>query len=354
MNPKTWLKSSSYLVLTAVFGMLFVQCDILGSGGSGSTEGGLTLTGSTPYVIQGNMIISTYVDTFYYCREVGLLEVTRDTFVDSQPYVLQGNTLSYTVAESLFTRDSMGYPVGNARAIVGHKIDYTRVGNGTSLQGTWKFMGYSYSVLSGALTSTDSTNQNSSWLQYIYKAIFTYYGAFELQFTATDILYYSGMQWAKFFLDDWDGTVQGFSLSDPKGADSAHYNISVSQVNQHTVQLKGNTTGEVVTLTFTDGDFPVFGFDSPVFGSDVGGFGSDVGTYASNNPQHKTHYFDSKEIPICLSDIDTSYYWINRFYTDNRKPSVMAKSTALAKQSLTSPLNREKNRHTPFLFRYSP
>ena len=335
MNTKLWLKSFGYLIAVAAVGTLFIQCIFFQSSTEPNGAGGLTLVSSHSYVtIGGNKIIDTIVDTSYGCQG-SLLQVYKDTSIDSQSYDLQGNTLSYLRDESLFTYDpiTMSYSA-SAHAVVQFKQGFTRVGSGSGLQGRWKFTEYSYSVLSGALTSADSGYVTLSDEAGIIKG-FLYYGTLELQFTATDILGYYDYQSAKSFLDDWNGTPYG-QAPDSLKAIGALYNIYVVKVDQYTVRLTGNVTHEVVTEY-------------------EGNDGTSITT--SNNPQHKVHRYNRNgnyDIPKCPYTADTSGDWIDPFYTDNLKQGVTAKAAVLSKSSASSLKTNAfwKRNSNPFLLRH--
>ncbi len=217
---------TALFVLSAVFSHF--SCITSGNIDAASPPAG-RLDGSATYIIKDSILILTSLPNthFYtYCDGNTLKSQKESSEVIT-------DTVQYLVSKNIFSISySKFYP--SSLANVKFTNTYNRQGGGTTLLGTWIFTHEDYVILNGSLDSADkiSADKSISLLnnKVLNGAIIT------IVFTATksDSYYLRAPIFAERFIMDFN---------------AAKFHGTVTKVDHNTVQLVGNISHEVVTIS---------------------------------------------------------------------------------------------------------
>ena len=226
------MRTAAALALAA---LAFTGCLFDGSGGG---QAGVSLEPvlALPYKVSGDMIITgVHIDTSHYCDGDSLVVDTSMQGPDTVRYSIAGGILSIVGPPD--TQEVSG-------AVVQHTFKAERVGGGSGLEGRWKSLPADYVVLSGTLTAEEKINLDKSKAG---QGGMEKYGDAYIEFSGGLIKTYLDLDQAQIFLDAWTGASQG----DTSAGMAHRYDIEAKALDRLTVQLKGNKTGEIVTMKFS-------------------------------------------------------------------------------------------------------
>jgi hypothetical protein len=277
------------IVLVTTGMMVLLSCGNSGGVyGPSSSPGTMTMTGT--FRVSGDSIYvtaTTPADTMRYCMGDSLV-VQIDSANTQQesgiPYSISNNTL--TLTESFPDMSGAGYTIGL-------NINFSRVGSGIGVEGTWNLASITYVVLAG--TAPDSIkhevdSMNTAMNQMLASGEVSMQYTFSgTQFTAVQSYTYN---WADYYVSSWTDCSYAY------GADTCSYDVTVVKLNSSTVQMHGKTSGETVTITWN---------------------GAGDMTYTSSDPTHLafTYYMNPVSCPN-----DYMPDWFATFLTANAKPGL--------------------------------
>ncbi len=270
----------SALALTS---LAFTGCLFDGSGGGevgASSQSLLTI----PYVVSGDKIITAaHTDTSHWCDGDSLVTDTS---------IQQGDTVRYSISGNILSILSHPDTLETSGAVVQRIYKGERVGGSGGLEGKWKSLASDYTILSGTPTASEIANLEKE--KAGQSGLDKYADAY-IEFAGGKISTYLDVDNAQLFLDQWSGRSQG----DTTGGMNTRYDIEAKAVDKNTVQLKGNKTGEIVTMKFTSlGDR----------------------TVTSTDPKHKTFAY-RQEPESCPEEIEPQWYSLE-FLVPNAKVPV--------------------------------
>jgi hypothetical protein len=128
---------------------------------------------------------------------------------------------------------------------------FSRIGSGTGIVGLWSIDSTGFTLLRGTLTDSERAQLDAQYSSPVSP------GAIQIDLSGGLVTVYSTITPASSFIQSqWDWNYGG-------GADSALYDIAVTQVNGTTVRMTGNKTGEVVTLVFASNGDETFSSSIP-------------------------------------------------------------------------------------------
>jgi hypothetical protein len=166
------------------------------------------------------------------------------------------DTMAFTITGRDLSLARISRPIASG-AVVLDRNKLTRVGTGSGLNGTWKYLNMSYEI-SGAPTEkekADLANAERFLNQY------TGYILIHYRFGDGILTVFQDAHEAEQFIDAWNGDY--IEWDGTATSDSGKYAIALSQVDQHTVALKGLKSGETVTLALSNRDGKTFASDVP-------------------------------------------------------------------------------------------
>jgi hypothetical protein len=175
----------------------------------------------------------------------------------------------------------------------------TRMNNGSTIFGTWLWVGISYRILSGTptLQEIDSLNHFDNLINSLMN--WGTNNPMILDISQNAFVNYNERTWADQFIYKWNTQ---WSYTNTSGdsihikADSFYYDINVTKIDDRYVSLKGNKTNEIVMIKENNlGDV----------------------IYTSNDTIHTT-YTCYKNPIVCPNDEYPEWYY-NEFKENNRK-----------------------------------
>jgi hypothetical protein len=234
----------------------------------------------TPYVISGDSLVVNGPDGIIACDSScygDSMERYCDTAeVTALLYKLDGDTLY--ISEDEDQKDQM-----DSGAEYRIWFVLKRSGGGAGLQGIWTFIGGAYTILSGSPTAAEIAEIADAAREMIQDAD----EGIQYEITSTHMNTYA-------ITDDEPWTIVEL-MADNLIFDTTLYNITITVADSATATLKGNTTGETVTLTFD---------------SQTGDL-----TYKSTHAGHAAHtYYDQPT--VCPNRYRPE--WFDGFLSDNR------------------------------------
>ncbi len=263
------------------------------------------------YTISGDNLIFSSEQTVYtysYCNGDSLVSEadTSEASLDTIPFSVSGNTLKIAFDEAYFDEAET--------ILVTIWGSFSRTGSGSGIEGKWSFSDVEYTVTEGSLTEDEKEEVEA--LLFLYRAEMN----MDVEISNGQIkIYYldsDDTAAADMFIMEWNGEY----YDDPSYSDSAEYDITVTKVDASTVQLKGNKTGETVTIALS----------------------KEKETYSSSDPENETGtYYD--EPVTCPNEVPGWYY---DFLYNNRKEG-SAKTRAMTK---TGPRVRSRLKQSRSLF----
>jgi hypothetical protein len=236
-------------------------------------------------VSQDTIFMRLPSDTTWNCFGDGPGMEIDDPETDSTLFSISGNRLRLFDKLDTIPAYEDGEEMGS---VVRRHTQFLRVGGGSRLEGRWQWEANGYEVFSGALNAESKAEMERS--QELMRI--------QLQYIQIELELSQGKAWGRskgnfagLFQARWNGELEWDSLDRP---DSARYNIEVKTIGQDTVRLKGNVTGEIVTLTFHN----PYGYTN---------------RYTSDNPD-RIPYSDVEAYRDC--NVDT---WFDEFKSENGK-----------------------------------
>jgi hypothetical protein len=258
-------KRALFVCVGAVCAIFLLLTCSKSSGPTGPGGGGGMHVQVTNYVRSGNDIITSELSSSCY----GTTLVTR-TIVDTVPIVLSGNTLKAGVY-------SLDGNFSDPMAVVVIYYVFSRIGTGSDITGQWNLTGYDYELTAGTLTQIERNELDAQKAEMNASV-----GQMQVDIGASTI--------TRTYCDADD------YMESEAPYLTMLYNISAAKLSCGSVQLTGNISHEVVTLTW-DSDGNV--------------------TYSSSNSQHASKVVyenpSSGQCPNVPPD------WYNQFLTANSR-----------------------------------
>jgi len=290
---KSIVLSALPLLVVSILGT-YISCGSNG-GGNPVSAGNGTTTVNMPGTFRATadtiyLTMQASLDTFKYCNQDSMV-VQIDT-ISSQgetpvPYTISGNTLTSSSLTSKYMNDSGSW-------VIVQNTVFNRKGNGNGLQGTWALSSETYLVISGVVpdstrhmldSTVAATNQSLSAGEFA--AQLTFSGD---QITET-VTFKNASTPADYFVSSWDNCTT-------YGMDTCAYAISVTKLNDYTVQLHGAKSNETVTIVWNAaGDM----------------------TYTSSDTSHHASVYYEKPTS-CPDPYEPSWYF--PFLTANSKTTI--------------------------------
>lgn len=246
-NVKTSkLPRSCYLLLLAALGLsLFSGC--FESPDDEEDDSGLKPLPTDPYFIgdytvRGDTIFMHLpADTSWICYQEEPEMKIDEPETDTTLFDLAGNQLRLISEED--TLQSFETE-GGGEAVVRSYTQFQRAGSGAGLEGYWRWESSGHEVISG-IPNAEYRSRLSRSDQLL--VIQLSYVTIELELTKGKAWGRSDGDFAGLFVARWNGDFEWDSLDTP---DSARYAIDVKKLGTDAVELTGQKTGEVVTITF--------------------------------------------------------------------------------------------------------
>lgn len=235
-------KALRLLMVFVIAQMAVFSCGKNGNSVYGPSDSNpITTTMTGTYRISGDSIYVTAsypADTSSYCFGDSLIlriDSAQPPQESGIPYSITNNTL--TIIEPYNTTSMSGYGVSIL-------VNFTRVGQGVGVQGTWNGTSMGYQVLYGTLPDS-VRNELDLMVAQANQSLAS--GEISMQFT------FSGNQITavQSYTPDWaDNYVSSWTDCNLYGTDTCSYAVTVVKLNSATVQLHGKTSGETVTITW--------------------------------------------------------------------------------------------------------
>ncbi len=285
----------SILFFGLTMSFLFIGCDEDDNpvGPSGS------LVKTMSYTVSDNKFILEYEEeiiSWSYCDGDELITQsdTIEAGVDTMEFELSGDTIK--IVHDRFILQS--------GSVVQYQTICIRKGSGDSLVGIWTISHYTYEVISGELTQDEINDINDDIDEY-NEELMEY--SIDIEITKDMVYIYERelVEWsyADMFIEEWNDYY------------GQYFDITIAKVNNRTVKLTGNTTGEVVTVTVNRNEDII---------------------YTSSNSEHGKHVYYSNPTQ-CPNDYQPE--WFDDFLSDNYASDFNKKSTFKFNEKL---LNRKK------------
>jgi hypothetical protein len=216
-------------VLGVGLGLFAAGCSDDDGGGAAGPTG--TLVEEFQYSVSGDVLVVTYpqtIETVHMCIDDSLITFvdTSEAETDSMPYTLDGNTFQIMVdSETLLSG-----------AVVDYWYTYARQGSGSGLEGTWRLTGVSYTVVSGQLTPAEQDDLDAEITEEMEDIAEGWIE--ELVVGANTVSLYVSAPYADMIIGEMLDNI-----------DTADYDLTITKVNNTTVRIRGNISGETVTIS---------------------------------------------------------------------------------------------------------
>jgi hypothetical protein len=257
-----------------------------GLGGEGLLIGNYSLSGDSVFI-------------HYPARERVRCEgdvLVRDTIesrTSANRFTLQGDRFRVFNRPESLHKSSAPFEV---EAVVQTYSDFRRVSGSGGHEGRWHGSVNGYALLSGTLGVENKADQDGRIRRNDLR---NGYLTSEIEFSSNTVRIRQDGRFADLFVAEWNGMISG----EPEDADSTRYDVDVQAVDKVTLRMKGNKTGETVTVRFEDPN--------------------GQRRFSSDNPAHPTY---STADPEVKCPADTATGWYTRFLVENRKqPTVFKK-----------------------------
>lgn len=230
-------------------------------------------------ILDGKIISNEEIFSYSYCNDSILVTHTLINPDDSISYDIRGDNL----AHYLPFIDSL-----SEGSVIQRIANFKREDASTGPEGLWIFSQYSYRITSGTLTpealDTQLKRINSANSENIFLSI-------HLQIQDGEISYYYDNHNAEKFIASWNDTLD----PDWGYAYSSRFNITLKLLDKNSVELKGETSSEIVKTTWHN-----------IYEK----------TFSSDNPAHAEYTYLSKPktCPNLFRPI-----WYRPFFYDNEK-----------------------------------
>lgn len=247
--------SPRFLALCAA-GIVLAACDSTNSGAGSpmgpASSGPLVIVTTGRYTVAGNSItlVPDEIEDEAYCAEEHLSsgeirhELRRDTNrTTTVSWSIVGDTLRFPIEKD--TSRSYGTPT-TIFGITEHWISSVRIGGGPGIEGVWRAVGVGEREIFGNGGSGSGESE-----AYSRQALALAENTFSF---ADGRITITGKHFAaRWFLAQWNGDLTD-SMGWPGFADSARHDIAVEILDERRVRLTGRTSGEVVTIAWTESE----------------------------------------------------------------------------------------------------
>ena len=280
------------IIALVIVGTIFLFCSGTSNGVGPAPSQAMTMTGT--YRVSGDSLyvtMNSQADTSTYCLGDSL-EVQIDSAGTS------GETGDvYSIVNNTMTLSQWDPYMSGSAYTVDMVATFNRVGMGSGLEGTWKLASEGYAVSSG--TAPDSIKRYLDSQNVDFNSALSS-GQVSMQYTFSNNqitgTMSSSIDWADEYVKSWTSCSAG-----SYGMDTCSYNITVVKLSASSVQLKGKTSGETVTVTWNaQGDE----------------------TFSSSNSAHATGTYYAKP-KSCPNDVPT---WFSDFIIANAKTALLKRS----------------------------